>query len=190
MSQDPDYSERRTRQRFVARRWGAVCFWVSIDGGERQALNDLSLEGFSYPLDTPPAQPQRFAFSLHLEGIPDTIRGQAETMNHVFAEGGGQLGCRFLSFDDDGERRLVEIGAGVRTERAGELQREGVRPGLGRRSGEEPRGGVQGDPAGQRTGHREAGPRVAACRLRHHGSRTTIVTESPSIRAPAGARPA
>ncbi len=108
MSQDPDYSERRTRQRFVARRWGAVCFWVSIDGGERQALNDLSLEGFSYPLDTPPAQPQRFAFSLHLEGIPDTIRGQAETMNHVFAEGGGQLGCRFLSFEDDGEKRLHE----------------------------------------------------------------------------------
>lgn len=40
--------ERRKRQRFVARRWGSVCFWVVIDG-ERLPVNDLSLEGFSVP---------------------------------------------------------------------------------------------------------------------------------------------
>ena len=46
---DAEHSERRRRQRFVARRWGNVCFWVVIDG-QRQPLNDLSLEGFSLPM--------------------------------------------------------------------------------------------------------------------------------------------
>ena len=97
--------ERRKRQRFVARRWGSVCFWVVIDG-ERLPVNDLSLEGFSVPYGAPLIGPRQLAFELSLDGIPERIFGVAETMNFVLAEGGGQLGCRFLSFEGDGAIRL------------------------------------------------------------------------------------
>ena len=105
MSQESDYTERRQRQRFVARRWGDVCFWVVIDG-ERQGLNDLSLEGFSIPAGAPLLEQRKFPFALQLDGIPEEIRGEAETVNFVFSGSSGQLGCRFLRFEGDGEARL------------------------------------------------------------------------------------
>ncbi|KAB2964492.1 PilZ domain-containing protein [Zoogloea sp.] len=102
---DAEHSERRRRQRFVARRWGSVCFWVVIDG-QRLPLNDLSLEGFSLSMGVPPLGSREFPFALQLEGIPDEIRGVARNMNFVVGEEGGQLGCSFVSFEGDGAARL------------------------------------------------------------------------------------
>ena len=99
-------SERRKRQRFVANRWGSVCFWVQVDG-VRLPVNDLSLEGFSAPCPEPfAATGQTFPFVLQLEGIPDEVRGEAVTMNFVFGAEGGVLGCRFAAFEGDGAMRL------------------------------------------------------------------------------------
>ena len=95
--------ERRKRQRFVARRWGSVCFWVVIDG-ERLPVNDLSLEGFSVPYGAPLIEPRQLGFELSLDGIPERIFGVAETMNFTVGESGGQLGCRFLSFEGEAGR--------------------------------------------------------------------------------------
>ena len=100
-----EHQERRRRQRFVARRWGSVCFWVVIDG-QRLPLNDLSLEGFSLSAGVPPLGNGPFPFVLQIEGVPDAIRGMAERMNFVLGEGGGLLGCRFLSFEGDGAASL------------------------------------------------------------------------------------
>jgi len=100
-----DHQERRRRQRFVAKRWGQVCFWVVING-QRLPLNDLSLEGFSLSAGVPPLGSGAFPFVLQIEGVPDEIRGMAEGMNFVFGEEGGLFGCRFLSFEDDGAGRL------------------------------------------------------------------------------------
>ena len=104
-SADGVAGERRRRQRFVARRWGNVCFWVVIDG-VRLPVNDLSLEGFSVPFGAPLIEPRQLCFELCLDGIPERIFGVAETMNFVVGESGGQLGCRFLSFDGEGAIRL------------------------------------------------------------------------------------
>jgi len=89
----------------VARRWGNVCFWVVIDG-VRLPVNDLSLEGFSVPFGAPLIEPRQLCFELSLDGIPERIFGVAETMNFVVGESGGQLGCRFLSFEGEGAIRL------------------------------------------------------------------------------------
>lgn len=99
--------ERRKRQRFVAKRWGNVCFWVVIDG-ERMPVNDLSLEGFSVPWGSPLAEPEAFPFVMHLEGIPDVIRGMAETVNFVLGADGGMMGCRFVTLSRDAAERLHE----------------------------------------------------------------------------------
>jgi len=105
MTEEFNCSERRSRQRFVARRWGAVCFWVHMDG-VRQGLNDLSLEGFSVAAAAPPPEARSFDFALQLDGIPDEVRGVARTMNFVPEGSGGLLGCRFMSFEGDGAMRL------------------------------------------------------------------------------------
>lgn len=102
---DSAHAERRKRQRFVAKRWGSACFWVLVDG-ERLPLIDLSLEGFSMPAGAPLQEQRTFPFVLQLEGIPDEIRGEARTVNFVVGEGGGQIGCCFLSFAGEGEVRL------------------------------------------------------------------------------------
>lgn len=99
--------ERRKRQRFVAKRWGNVCFWVVIDG-ERLPVNDLSLEGFSVQWGWPLAEPEAFPFVLHLEGIPDAIRGMAETVNFVLGADGGIMGCRFVTLSREASERLHE----------------------------------------------------------------------------------
>jgi len=99
-------SERRKRQRFLAKRWGSVCFWVRVNG-VRLPVNDLSLEGFSAPCPEPfAAVGQTFRFVLQLEGIPDEVCGEAVTMNFVFGAEGGVLGCRFASLEGDGAMRL------------------------------------------------------------------------------------
>lgn len=98
-------SERRKRQRFIAKRWGQVCFWVVIDG-ERLPVNDLSLEGFSVPWGAPLADQEAFPFVLEIEGIPDVIRGEALTVNFVLGADGGILGCRFLRLPRDAAERL------------------------------------------------------------------------------------
>ena len=98
-------AERRRRQRFVARRWGNVCFWVVIDGA-RLPVNDLSLEGFSVPFGAPLIEPRQVSFELSLDGIPERIFGVADTMNFTVGTDGGLLGCRFVSFEGDGAIRL------------------------------------------------------------------------------------
>ena len=98
-------AERRRRQRFVARRWGNVCFWVVIDGA-RLPVNDLSLEGFSVPFGAPFVEPRQVSFELSLDGIPERIFGVADTMNFTVGTDGGLLGCRFVSFEGDGAIRL------------------------------------------------------------------------------------
>jgi hypothetical protein len=97
--------ERRRRQRFVARRRGDVCFWLGMQG-QRLPLNDVSLEGFSVPCGRRPAAPADFPFVLQLDGIPDQIHGVAQMMNFIAADDGGQLGCRFASFEGEGRERL------------------------------------------------------------------------------------
>ena len=98
-------AERRQRQRFMARRWGDVCFWVDLNG-EHLPVNDVSLEGFSVPSMARPPEPKTFPFVLQLAGIPDRISGMAQMMNFISTDGGGQLGCRFSSFDGEGSERL------------------------------------------------------------------------------------
>ena len=95
--------ERRSKRRFVARRRGEPCFWLVLDG-QRIALNDLSAEGFSYPSPTPRANAEVFDFVLQREGLPDEIRGRAETVNYL--ADGAQTGCHFLSIEGDGQQRL------------------------------------------------------------------------------------
>ncbi len=99
--------ERRGRQRFLATRWGQVCFWVIIDG-EKLQLNDLSLEGFAYPASTPPQSGRSFSFVLVRGGVPDEIRGEAQVVNYLHEVGGGQAGCRFLTLEGDGAERLTD----------------------------------------------------------------------------------
>ena len=100
-----DHKERRRRQRFVAKRWGSVCFWIVING-QRLPLNDLSLEGFSLPAGVPPLGSGAFPFVLQIDGVPDEVRGMAEGMNFVLGAEGGLFGCRFLSFEGEGAARL------------------------------------------------------------------------------------
>jgi hypothetical protein len=102
-----DVQERRGRQRFLALRRGEPCFWVLLDG-ERIALNDLSLEGFSMPATTPPPAGKAFHFVLVREGVPDEIRGTAAVVSHTASPEGGLAGCQFVEVEDDGLFRLQD----------------------------------------------------------------------------------
>ena len=95
--------ERRRKQRFIARRRGEPCFWLVLDA-QRIALNDLSAEGFSYSSPTPDENAETFDFVLQREGVPDEIRGRAQTVNYL--ADAAQTGCRFLSLEGDGAQRL------------------------------------------------------------------------------------
>lgn len=64
-----EHQERRRRQRFVAKRWGNVCFWVVIDG-QRRPLNDLSLEGFSLSAGVPPLGSAPFPLYCRSKACP------------------------------------------------------------------------------------------------------------------------
>lgn len=107
MTESAESSERRRRQRFIARRRGAVCFWVLV-AGERHALHDLSLEGFAMPAAAVSGLAQPFAFVLQRDGVPDEIRGQARVVNVVRADSGEQAGCLFELLERDGPARLED----------------------------------------------------------------------------------
>lgn len=108
MTDSYDYTERRRRQRFLARNSdGSSPFWVAVDD-QRLPLNDLSLEGFSISSATPATSPEPFPFELRLEGIPDKVRGIAEPVNFVPGEPQGLIGCRFVSLEGSGAQRLHE----------------------------------------------------------------------------------
>lgn len=102
-----DTAERRARQRFVARRRGNPCFWVVLDG-QRVALNDLSLEGFSLPALPTLSTGSNFQFVLQRDGIPDEINGWAEVVNQIADGGNLTAGCRFTTLDEAGAERLNE----------------------------------------------------------------------------------
>lgn len=102
-----DSAERRTRQRFVARRRGAPCFWALL-GDARIALNDLSMEGFALQCAMPPALGVEQAVVLQREGVPDEIRGRAVVVNHIARADGGVAGFRFVGLDGDGAERLQD----------------------------------------------------------------------------------
>ncbi|MDR1423052.1 MAG: PilZ domain-containing protein [Azoarcus sp.] len=98
-----DGGERRIHQRFVARLNGEPCFWALI-GPERLPLNDLSLQGLSFPAQSGFDQGVQFDFTLQRESVPDAVRGHAEVAG-LF---GGFVGCRILRFESDGAERLHE----------------------------------------------------------------------------------
>lgn len=99
--------ERRGRQRFIAKGRGEPCFWALLDG-QRVALLDLSIDGFSIPVGTPPASHHSFDFILQRANAPDEICGTARVVNYLGAPAGGQAGCRFESFEGDGGARLED----------------------------------------------------------------------------------
>jgi hypothetical protein len=84
---DAAVGERRKRQRFVAKRWGNVCFWVVIDGSACRSMT------CPWRASVCPSvrrfEPRTFPFVLQLDGIPDEVRGVAETMNFVLGTDGG-----------------------------------------------------------------------------------------------------
>ena len=98
-----DSAERRRIQRFLALRRGEPWFWVVIDG-ERIPLRDISIDGFAITAEAPPAAGEAFDFELHREGVPDRIRGRAQSVNFIASV--AQAGCRFLALEDDGAERL------------------------------------------------------------------------------------
>ncbi|MDO9597002.1 MAG: PilZ domain-containing protein [Azoarcus sp.] len=100
-------AERRTRQRFVAKRQGEVCFWALVDG-QRLALNDLSLEGFSLPASSVLGTGLVFDFVLNRDGVPDEISGSAEVVNQIAAseDEPAKAGCRFVRLEDASSARL------------------------------------------------------------------------------------
>jgi hypothetical protein len=98
-----DSAERRRIQRFLAMRRGEPWFWVVIDG-ERIPLRDISVDGFAITAEAPPAAGEAFDFVLHREGVPDQIRGRAQSVNFIASV--SQAGCRFVEMEADGMDRL------------------------------------------------------------------------------------
>lgn len=97
--------DRRIRQRFIARRHGQPCFWLRT-GGERVALDDLSLEGFSAPMALPPRG--EFDVVLQREGVPDEIRCTALVVNEAPGPSGSAFGCRFAGLSSENAERLQD----------------------------------------------------------------------------------
>lgn len=101
------HRERRKHQRFLAKRENAIIFWVILEG-QRIPLLDLSLEGFSYVAQTPPATEGPQPFELRLEGIPDKVKGSMEPVNFIPGKPNNIVGCRFVELDAKGRARLHE----------------------------------------------------------------------------------
>lgn len=97
--------ERRGRQRFVAQRRGADCFWAVVDG-RREPLCDLSLEGFG--LGGTFDVGRRIDVVLHRAAVPDEIRGTVRVANCFAGAAGAQSGCVFEHFEGDGRERLCD----------------------------------------------------------------------------------
>lgn len=97
--------ERRSRQRFITLREGASPFRMWINGAEF-TLEDVSVEGFSLHLTTPPSATGDFDFVLSFESRPGEISGRARAVNFQRGTDSGLVGCRFAGFDQDGLARL------------------------------------------------------------------------------------
>jgi hypothetical protein len=100
-----DGAERRRIQRFLASRRGAPYLWMR-QGDARIALRDISIDGFSIGADGPLADGAPFDFVLEREGVPDQVRGRAQSVNFIASI--GQVGCRFVELEGDGAERLRE----------------------------------------------------------------------------------
>ncbi|MFN3987749.1 MAG: PilZ domain-containing protein [Rhodocyclaceae bacterium] len=98
-------SERRKRQRFVAKRRGEYCFWVVMDE-RRLPLQDLSLEGFGVAGHDGLDLGYRFSFVLQRLGVPDEIRGTARVVNRVQTMTGELTGVLFEALEGDGASRI------------------------------------------------------------------------------------
>jgi hypothetical protein len=96
--------ERRKRQRFVARRWGDICFWIHV-GAMRLPVHNLSLEGFSVPLAQALPMGQHFAFRLEMVGEEGEVSGMASPRNFFMTPEGSEQGCRMESLS--GEARAL-----------------------------------------------------------------------------------
>lgn len=107
MSFPPLPPERRTRQRFAARKDGESCISIQV-AHERLSVQDLSLDGFSLPACAL-AMDEVFDFEMRLvDGFGDRARGQAQVVNK-FGEGEqAQLGCRFTTLDDAARAKIRE----------------------------------------------------------------------------------
>ena len=107
MSIDPEYSERRQRQRFAAQRDGKPC--ITLHAGDiRLPIIDLSVDGFS--LAAGAFEPgAAFDFEMRLvDGFGDKVRGRAQVVNLIGDATTGQIGCRFVSLAEGGEKMLHE----------------------------------------------------------------------------------
>lgn len=102
-----DLDEKRTRQRFLAKRGDSPFFWLVLDG-ERIPLEDLSLEGFSIPTSSLLRNGDPFPLELRIADIPDKLRGEAQAVNFIPGEPLGLSGCRFTRLDPPGIDRLME----------------------------------------------------------------------------------
>jgi hypothetical protein len=91
--------ERRKRQRFLARRWGEICFWMNLPG-QRLPVHNLSLEGFSVPLAQPLPEGQSFEFRLEMVGEAGEVVGQACPRNFFSTPDGCEQGCRIEALSD------------------------------------------------------------------------------------------
>ena len=90
------------------RKWGAVlCGTLALATPARVALGEdfvATPAKAAAVAEAPPAAGEAFDFELHREGVPDRIRGRAQSVNFIAAV--AQAGCRFLVLEDDGADRL------------------------------------------------------------------------------------
>ena len=107
----PGPVERRSSQRIVSRQLGRNRFWLSWYAG-RVLLENLSVEGFSMSLSTPPASDRPFEFLLERDGVLGGVSGLAQVVNYSSDVNGGIAGCRFVTISEDASERLTEWLAG------------------------------------------------------------------------------
>ncbi|MCB1927945.1 MAG: PilZ domain-containing protein [Rhodocyclaceae bacterium] len=107
----PGPVERRSSQRIVTRQLGRNRFWLSWYAG-RVLLENLSVDGFSISLSTPPASDRPFEFLLERDGTLGGVSGLAQVVNYSSDVNGGVAGCRFLSLHEDASERLTDWLAG------------------------------------------------------------------------------
>ncbi|MCB1890459.1 MAG: PilZ domain-containing protein [Rhodocyclaceae bacterium] len=103
--------ERRGSQRIVTNLVGRSRFWLSWYGG-RVLLEDLSIEGFSMAISTPPASERPFEFLIEREDTIGGVSGQAQIVNFAQGVKGGLAGCRFIDLSEDAHRQLADWLAG------------------------------------------------------------------------------
>ncbi len=103
--------ERRGSQRIVTNLVGRSRFWLAWYGG-KVLLEDLSIEGFSMAISTPPASERPFEFLIDREDSVGGISGQAQIVNYSHGIKGGLAGCRFIDLSEDAHHQLTDWLAG------------------------------------------------------------------------------